>query len=260
MISADEGVILLKRFSGWFGPPLLKLYGQVIDGRVRQAAMALLPSYTSRRIVVPTKELRCRGDAAALLMVHGHPDRALEYLSPFADDLDTIALETRLPKQQCRELLAKLRASKHVRRQPAKHHHHARRVARIRKLLDCTGDDAVPKEQIEQAIQGYAIRTPGNTVICVTMAPITVNRLRDAVGNMAEGHSNISSLLRAAVAERLDCKLVFAGSQGLPPIAITFRVSSHLADAIRKRAATSEASAGAVVQACAEAWLRAHWF
>lgn len=70
--TVSRACLLLRNFGGWFGGPVIKQGGKVIDGRKRLEAWTLL----SKPGQPPTVVVRTAREAARLVLLAGHADRA----------------------------------------------------------------------------------------------------------------------------------------------------------------------------------------
>jgi hypothetical protein len=113
LLSEDNCLTLMQLFRVWFGPPQIKHCGQVIDGRIRTKVAA--EHY--HRMAIPVRNAKTRGEAAGLLSICGHFDRAIEYLSEGAKaDLSVLISETWLPQQQALALFVAAQKANNVTR------------------------------------------------------------------------------------------------------------------------------------------------
>lgn len=96
-LSEELCLVLMKQFRCWFGPPAIKYLGVMIDGRIR----AKVGTKYSNRMMIPVRTCLTRGEAAGLLSLCGHYERADKYLSEGAKaDLTVLISETWLPSTQ----------------------------------------------------------------------------------------------------------------------------------------------------------------
>jgi len=87
--SVSHANLLLRNFGGWFGGPVIKQGGKVVDGRKRLSAWQQL----SMRGTPPTVIVRTAREAARLVLLAGHTERAYTMLgSTIVYSLDTAAL------------------------------------------------------------------------------------------------------------------------------------------------------------------------
>ena len=86
----DEFEAIFREYRHWFGPPVIFFGGKPIDGRRRIAAWETLPS-ALKCVPCPTICAPTHGDAARLLCVAGHYNRAREYIPDTLTDLRDIA-------------------------------------------------------------------------------------------------------------------------------------------------------------------------
>jgi hypothetical protein len=89
-LNDEQASSLLRDFDGWFGPPMIQLrHGngaiQTIDGRVRfRAAVAA-------KTTVPIRTVTTSGDAARILCIVGHYERAREFIPSELRDCRDVA-------------------------------------------------------------------------------------------------------------------------------------------------------------------------
>jgi len=119
--------LLLEAFKGWFGTPVVKLGGRVLDGRKRLAAWRSLSCHGDP----PTISVRETRAAGRLLLLAGHVERCAELLGdsiPY--DANTATL-LRVPSELGALLVG------HVRRRgrkPTPRRHRQEVVDRVREL------------------------------------------------------------------------------------------------------------------------------
>ncbi len=132
LFSVDDAKLLIVAWSGWFGPPLVRYHGDVIDGRKRHAAWRALCIPGDPPVVQVTHPT----NAARVLLLAGHPGRALD-LPGVGDLVEGAEWVLRVPKSY----IAILRAEQAHRRRQCSPHARRRRprvraavVARVRRL------------------------------------------------------------------------------------------------------------------------------
>jgi hypothetical protein len=258
MLTVSSAINIMKHTRRWPGPAILIFNDETIDGRVRQAAAALLPPMLRATIKPPVEYLKSRGHAACLLAMNGHPERALEYLTPFADSLRAIATETWLPALQCKQLLNALTQKR--RSGKSRKQHHARTVAKVRALLQ---QDDITHAELANCVDQCSDWKAQRKVLGARIPIELLDSIQIATDDTHDGYTTTSTVIRAALATQMQKDLtdyLADDSRGAPSIVVTVLVGAGFADQVRDRAKQLHITTSMLVRASIESWLCANGF
>lgn len=259
MISTAAAIHLFKKSRAWFGPAVLMFKGQVIDGRTRQAAITLLPPVTRSLIHAPVVTVKSRSHAACLLAVNEHADRAVEYLSPFAETLKDIADEIWLPAAACKLLYdARRKMQKPKRTRNTKAPHHARKLAGLAALLE--SQETITRDEIERCVEDYRMWRPKKLILGAKISPTMLDELMLCVAEMRQGHPNLSSIIRAALTDHLQDDFVDMqwDTDTTPKVKVSVLVGTDLAEKVHGRAKALHVTVSRVLDWCLQSWVGAN--
>lgn len=267
MITTSCAVTLFRKHRAWFGSAIVFFGGRCVDGRQRQAALALLPPSLRGRIEPVQRVARSSSEVAALLALAGHPDRAVAYLSPMADSIDTIVSETWLPRNIAAEVYAIMRRRKEHPTRPHRHVRWKRRYEKMRSMLEkaagCVGLEEL--DDIERQITAPDARLGAMDRISLSLAKDMLDMLQ-AMTVEAGQSTKLSLVIRSAVMENLEAVTTdyLVLPDGCPRTTVSVRVDwdtlQSIHRAVRRLRAGSSLRAtsinrSSVVRACLARWL-----
>lgn len=149
-LDPDTARLLLTEWGRWFGPPQVKLFGTMIDGRLRfREAVSL----GLGNVVPKPIELISSIDAAKYLALAGHYDRAREHLPSELRDARDVAAYCHCRIEVVAPLCTpdRLRAPRKRHATPPARRRAIERIAALVRVAEQT-DGCISAEQLRKAL------------------------------------------------------------------------------------------------------------